>query len=157
MKLGQILPITEWLPKYSKRDFKGDLIAGLTVAIMLIPQGMAYALLAGLPPIYGLYAGIVPLLLYALFGSSRQLSVGPVALVSLLILSGVSQFAEPKSELFITLAITTALIARNYPGIAGFLSVGVFDQFFVASCYFRFYFSSSFHYWFQSIEEFVGN
>jgi SulP family sulfate permease len=129
MKLGQILPIAEWLPSYSKKDFKGDLIAGLTVAIMLIPQGMAYALLAGLPPIYGLYAGIVPLLLYAFFGSSRQLSVGPVALVSLLILSGVSQFAEPKTELFITLAITTALIAGIIQVILGAFRLGFLINF----------------------------
>ncbi len=129
MKLGQFLPITEWLPKYSKNDFKGDLLAGLTVAIMLIPQGMAYALLAGLPPVYGLYAGIVPLLLYAFFGTSRQLSVGPVALVSLLVLSGVSQFAEPKSELFITLAITTALIAGLIQVVLGAFRLGVLIKF----------------------------
>jgi len=129
MKLGQILPIAEWLPSYNKKDFKGDLIAGLTVAIMLIPQGMAYALLAGLPPIYGLYAGIVPLLLYAFFGSSRQLSVGPVALVSLLVLAGVGQFAEPKSELFITLAITTALIAGIIQVILGAFRLGFLINF----------------------------
>ena len=129
MKLGQILPIAEWLPGYSKKDFKGDLLAGLTVAIMLIPQGMAYALLAGLPPIYGLYAGIVPLLLYAFFGTSRQLSVGPVALVSLLILSGVSQFAEPKSELFIALAITTALIAGIIQVLLGVFRLGFLINF----------------------------
>ena len=129
MKLGQILPIAEWLPDYTKKDFKGDLIAGLTVAIMLIPQGMAYALLAGLPPIYGLYAGIVPLLLYAFFGSSRQLSVGPVALVSLLILAGVGQFAEPKSELFITLAITTALIAGIIQVLLGAFRLGFLINF----------------------------
>ena len=129
MKLGQILPIAEWLPNYNKKDFKGDLIAGLTVAIMLIPQGMAYALLAGLPPIYGLYAGIVPLLLYAFFGSSRQLSVGPVALVSLLVLAGVGQFAEPKSELFITLAITTALIAGIIQVILGAFRLGFLINF----------------------------
>ncbi len=129
MKLGQYLPITEWLPDYSKKDFKGDLLAGLTVAIMLIPQGMAYALLAGLPPIYGLYAGIVPLLLYAFFGTSRQLSVGPVALVSLLILSGVSNFVEPKSDLFITLAITTALLAGIIQVLLGLFRLGFLINF----------------------------
>ena len=129
MKLGQILPIVEWLPKYKKSDFKGDLIAGLTVAIMLIPQGMAYALLAGLPPLYGLYAGFVPLILYAFFGSSRQLSVGPVALISLLVLSGVGQFAEPKSDQFIMLAISTALIAGVIQVLLGALRLGFLINF----------------------------
>ncbi len=129
MKLGQLFPIAEWLPNYNKKDFKGDLLAGLTVAIMLIPQGMAYALLAGLPPIYGLYAGIVPLLLYAFFGTSRQLSVGPVALVSLLVLSGISNFAEPKSELFITLAITTALLAGIIQVLLGTFRLGFLINF----------------------------
>jgi SulP family sulfate permease len=114
MKLRQYVPILEWLPQYKRKDVRGDLLAGLTVAVMLVPQGMAYALLAGMPPIYGLYAGIVPLLLYAFFGTSRQLSVGPTALVSLLVLTGVAEFAEPGTSLFISLAITTALIAGGY-------------------------------------------
>jgi SulP family sulfate permease len=106
---------------------------------------MAYGLLAGIPPIYGLYAGIVPLLLYAFFGTSRQLSVGPVALVSLLVLTGVAEFAEPGSPLFISLAISTALIAGgiiqiilggfrlgflinflSHPVISGFTSAAAF-------------------------------
>lgn len=111
MGVRRYLPILEWLPTYRFKDLRSDSLAGLTVAVMLVPQGMAYGLLAGLPPIYGLYASIVPLLLYAFFGTSRQLSVGPVALVSLLILTGVGQFAEPGTELFISLAISTALIA----------------------------------------------
>ncbi len=129
MKIDQILPIAEWLPKYTKKDFKGDLAGGLTVAIMLIPQGMAYALLAGIPPIYGLYAGIVPLLLYAIFGSSRQLSVGPVALVSLLVLSGVSKFAEPWTNEFVVLAIATALIAGIIQMLLGFFRLGFLINF----------------------------
>jgi len=68
------------------------------VAIMLIPQGMAYAMLAGLPPVMGLYASTVPLLVYALFGSCRHLAVGPVAMVSLLVLAGLSPLADPGSE-----------------------------------------------------------
>lgn len=129
MKISQFLPIVEWLPKYSKRDFKGDLAGGLTVAIMLIPQGMAYALLAGIPPIYGLYAGIVPLMLYAFFGTSRQLSVGPVALVSLLVLAGVSHFAEPWSDQFVTLAIATALMAGIIQVLLGAFRLGFLINF----------------------------
>ncbi len=111
MGIRRYFPILEWLPHYRLSDLRSDSLAGLTVAVMLIPQGMAYGLLAGLPPIYGLYASIVPLLLYAFFGTSRQLSVGPVALVSLLVLTGVGQFAEPGTGRFVSLAITTALVA----------------------------------------------
>jgi sulfate permease, SulP family len=106
--------ISKWIPligtlrNYKGEDFKGDLNAGITVAIMLIPQGMAYAVLAGLPPVYGLYASIVPIIIYAVFGTSRQLGFGPVALISLLVLAGVGQYAEPGTERFIQLAILTA-------------------------------------------------
>ncbi len=72
MNFRRFLPILEWLPRYQGQQFKGDVAAGLTVGVMLIPQGMAYAMLAGLPPIYGLYASIIPLVVYAIFGTSRQ-------------------------------------------------------------------------------------
>jgi sulfate permease, SulP family len=129
MEWSRYIPILEWLPRYQKTDFRGDLQAGLTVGIMLIPQGMAYSLLAGLPPIYGLYAGIVPLILYSFFGSSRHLSVGPVALVSLLTLAGVSQFAESKSELFIGLAIATAFLVGLIQLTLGLLRLGFLINF----------------------------
>lgn len=129
MKLRQFVPILEWLPHYKRKDARGDLLAGLTVAVMLVPQGMAYGLLAGLPPIYGLYAGIVPLLLYAFFGTSRQLSVGPTALVSLLVLTGVAEFAEPGTPLFISLAISTALIAGVIQIILGSFRLGFLINF----------------------------
>ncbi|MEZ4572524.1 MAG: SulP family inorganic anion transporter [Thermomicrobiales bacterium] len=80
--LSQYIPALDWLRSYRRPDLGGDLTAGVVVAVMLIPQGMAYAALAGLPPVVGLYASTIPLLLYALFGSSRQLAVGPVAIVS---------------------------------------------------------------------------
>ena len=129
MKWKTLLPILDWLPKYKRSDLRGDLLAGITVAVVLVPQGMAYGLLAGLPPVYGLYAGIVPLLLYAFFGSSRQLSVGPVALVSLLILAGISQFAEPGTDLFISMAITTALIAGLIQILLGAFRMGFLINF----------------------------
>ena len=125
----RFLPILEWLPKYNKKDFSGDLTSGLTVAVMLIPQGMAYGLLAGLPPIYGLYAGIVPLIIYAIFGTSRQLSVGPVALISLLILTGLAKFAEPGSSEFIQLSITVALIAGIIQMLLGLFRLGFLVNF----------------------------
>lgn len=103
------LPIVETISSYNKAAFRGDLNAGVTVGIMLIPQGMAYAVLAGLPPVYGLYASIVPLLIYAILGTSRQLAVGPVAMISLLVVAGVGELAEVGSERFIQIAILTAL------------------------------------------------
>lgn len=121
MKWSSILPVLSWVPNYKKSDLQGDFSAGLTVGVMLIPQGMAYAMLAGLPPIYGLYAATIPLIIYALFGTSRQLAVGPVAMVSLLTASGVGLLAEPGSVDFITLAIALSL----FTGLSQFL-VGVF-------------------------------
>lgn len=129
MRLSNALPILQWLPHYKKRDFRADFIAGLTVGVMLVPQGMAYGLLAGLPPIYGLYSGIIPMFLYAFFGTSRQLSVGPVALVSLLILSGVGQFAEPGTDYFVSLAISTALIAGIIQILLGLFRLGFLVNF----------------------------
>lgn len=103
------IPILDWITSYNSTQLRGDLNAGLTVGVMLIPQGMAYALLAGLPPVYGLYASIIPLVIYAIFGTSRQLAVGPVAMVSLLVLAGVGELAEIGSARFIQLAILTAM------------------------------------------------
>ena len=119
--MKQFFPFLDWLMHYKKENLSGDLSAGLTVGVMLIPQGMAYSMLAGLPPIYGLYASTIPLIIYALFGTSRQLAVGPVAMVALLISSGVGHMAELGSPEFITLAILLALMV----GIIQF-SMGLF-------------------------------
>lgn len=130
--------IVKQLQLVGKSTIPRDILAGLTVSVMLIPQGMAYALLAGLPPIYGLYAGFLPLLIYPLFGSSRQLSVGPVALTSILVFSGISAFAQPGSEEFIQLAILTAFLvgvvqlifaALRMGFLANFLSLPVISGF----------------------------
>lgn len=109
-KLKAYLPIAEWLPRYKKTDLQGDLSAGLTVGIMLIPQGMAYAMLAGLEPIHGLYAVTVPLLLYAIFGTSRQLAVGPVAMVSLLTAAGIAGLNPASPEQYLIYALTLAFL-----------------------------------------------
>jgi len=102
--------IPGWIKDYNKADFKPDLMAGLTVGVMLIPQGMAYAMLAGLPPVYGLYASTVPLIIYAFFGTSRHLSVGPVAIDSMMVAAGVGAMALAGSPEYISLAITLALL-----------------------------------------------
>ncbi|MFU8812756.1 MAG: SulP family inorganic anion transporter [Balneolaceae bacterium] len=122
------LPLAGTLASYKKTYLKGDVNAGLTVGIMLIPQGMAYAVLAGLPPVYGLYASIIPLLLYAVFGTSKHLAVGPVAMVSLLVVAGVGDLAEPGSARFIQLAILTALGV----GVVQFL-MGIFRMGFLVN------------------------
>jgi SulP family sulfate permease len=115
--------------EYSLSDARSDLMAGLIVAVMLIPQGMAYALLAGLPPIYGLYAGLTPLLIYPFLGSSRHLSVGPAALMALIIYSGLSPMAEPMSERFIQLSITTAAVAGAMQVILSVIRMGYLVNF----------------------------
>lgn len=93
--LQRWVPASDWLRNYKSKNLRGDTIAGVTTAVMLIPQAMAYALLAGLPPVIGLYASIVPLLVYAIFGTSRQLAVGPVAMVALLVASGIGSMVTP--------------------------------------------------------------
>ncbi len=108
--LKTISPLSARLSDYRREFFVGDLMAGLVVAIMLVPQAMAYAMLAGLPPQVGLYASILPLVLYSLFGTSNSLAVGPVAMVSLLVMSGVGELAVPGSEEFIALCLTLALL-----------------------------------------------
>lgn len=127
--ITDFIPILNTIQNYDKDIFKGDLMAGLTVAIMLIPQGMAYALLAGMPPVYGLYASIVPLLLYAVLGTSRQLAVGPVAMVSLLIVAGVGELADVGSDRFIHLAIMTALGVGTVQFLMGVFRMGFLVNF----------------------------
>ncbi len=122
--MKQYLPILDWLPKYKRSQLPDDLSAGITVGIMLIPQGMAYAMLAGLPPIYGLYAATIPLIIYAIFGTSRQLAVGPVAMVSLLVASGVGAIADLGTETFISLAILLALMVGVIQVVLGTLRLG---------------------------------
>jgi SulP family sulfate permease len=108
--LRTISPLVASLPNYRREQFAGDLIAGLVVAVMLVPQAMAYAMLAGLPAQVGLYASIVPLILYSLFGTSNSLAVGPVAMISLLVLTGIGELATPGSPGFIQLCLSLALL-----------------------------------------------
>ncbi|MEM7132242.1 MAG: solute carrier family 26 protein [Chloroflexota bacterium] len=123
------LPFLDWLVNYRREEFSGDLLAGIIVAIMLVPQGMAYALLAGLPPQVGLYASILPLFVYGLLGSSRTLAVGPVAIVSLMVVAGVAPLAGGDVTLYIQLALTLALLVGILQLSMGFLRVGFMVNF----------------------------
>lgn len=125
----KLIPALEWIQNYKKNDLSGDMSAGLIVAIMLIPQGMAYAMLAGLPPVIGLYASTIPLIIYALFGTSRQLAVGPVAMVSLLVLAGVSTIAEPGSDEYISLVLLLMLMIGIIQLLLGILRLGFLVNF----------------------------
>ncbi len=127
--LSRHIPAFQWIATYNRKQFQGDLSAGLTVGVMLIPQGMAYAMIAGLPPIYGLYASTLPLIIYALLGTSRQLAVGPVAMVSLLTAAGVATLAEPNTETYITLAITLAFMVGAIQFLLGVFRLGFLVNF----------------------------
>lgn len=129
MNLKQIFPILQWLPGYKKEWLKGDIGAGLTIGIMLIPQGMAYASIAGLPAVYGLYTAMIPQIIYAIFGTSRQLSVGPVAMDSLIVASGVATLAKIGSEHFIELAILLAFVMGVFQVLFGIFKLGYLVNF----------------------------
>ena len=117
-------PFFSWIRGYRIGSFRGDFIAGITVAAVLIPQSMAYAMLAGMPPVYGLYAATIPSLIGALWGSLRQLATGPIAITSLLVLSTLTPFAEPDTARYIELAfILSFMVGILYLGI-GLLHLG---------------------------------
>lgn len=120
-----MLPCSRWIRTYKWREyFQVDLMAGTTVGVMLVPQAMSYAKLAGLQPIYGLYSGFVPIFVYVIFGSSRQLAIGPVALVSLLVSNVLGGIADSSDELYTELAILLALMVGIFECIMGLLRLG---------------------------------
>lgn len=123
-RLGRLMPALGWLPRYRRADLVGDLTAGLTTAVLLIPQAMAYALLAGLPPVVGLYAAIAPPLVYALFGSSPKLAVGPVAMDSLLVAAAVGSVAVAGSDAYVVTAAALALMVGAVQLGMGVLRLG---------------------------------
>lgn len=127
MKLATHLP--DWLRHYQRQWLGGDLTAGLIVTVMLIPQSLAYAMLAGLPPQVGLYASVLPLFAYALFGTSMTLAVGPVAVASLMTASALTPLATPGSAEYIALAVMLALVSGGLLIIAGMLRLGFLAYF----------------------------
>ncbi len=127
--MQRFLPFIGWLRDYKKGDLPQDLIAGLTVAAVLIPQSMSNAMIAGLPPIYGLYGASIPAIVGALWGRSSQLATGPVAIVSLLTFASVLPFAKPGSPEFIIIAINLAAIVGTFQLLMGILKLGFIMRF----------------------------
>jgi len=129
MRLDKWFPLLNDLQSYSKASFFSDLNAGIIVGVLLIPQGMAYAFLAGMPPIYGLYTALIPLLIYSCLGSSHQMSIGPVAVSAILILQGVSDIAEPMSDEYISLVIIVGFLVGIVQMLLGLIKAGFMVNF----------------------------
>ncbi len=127
--MRRFFPFLEWLPNYKRSYLSKDLSAGLTVGVIMVPQGMAYAMIAGLPPVFGLYAALVPQVVYALLGTSRQLAVGPVAMDSLLVASGLGALALSGMDKYITMAIFLALFMGSIQLLLGVLKMGFLVNF----------------------------
>jgi sulfate permease, SulP family len=128
VSLKTLLPFLRWFP-FQGSALKADFVAGLTVALVLVPQSMAYAQLAGLPAYYGLYAAFLPVMVAALWGSSNQLGTGPVAVASLLTASSLAPFAAPGSEHFVMLAVMLALMVGIFQLALGVFKLGVIVNF----------------------------
>lgn len=128
MNLNRLFPFLGWLP-LRLETLRADLVAGVTVALVAIPQSLAYAQLAGLPAYYGLYAALIPTVVGALFGSSGVLSTGPVAMTSLLTAASIAPLAAPASELFIFYAILLAVVSGLFQILFGLLRMGVLLNF----------------------------
>lgn len=127
--MDRFLPFLVWSKVYNRKTFIQDIVAGLTVAVVLVPQSMAYALIAGLPPVYGLYAASIPVIIAALFGSSPQLATGPVAIVSFLTFTSLMSYAKPGEEKFIELAILMAFLVGIIQIFIGVFKLGFLVSF----------------------------
>ena len=127
--MRRFFPFLDWVSNYKKDFLTKDLIAGLTVGIILIPQGMAYAMIAGLPPVYGLYASVFPVLGYMFLGTSRQLAIGPVAMDSLLVAAGLGTLAISGIENYIAMAIFLAFLVGAIQLLLGLFRMGFMVNF----------------------------
>jgi SulP family sulfate permease len=127
--LARYFPVLDWGRKYTRDTLTSDLVAAVIVTIMLIPQSLAYALLAGLPPEVGLYASILPLVAYAVFGTSRALAVGPVAVVSLMTAAVIGNIASPGSPEYLAAAITLAFLSGVFLLLMGVFRLGFLANF----------------------------
>ncbi len=124
-----LIPFMAWMPRLDKRDLRADFIAGLTGAIVVLPQGVAFATIAGMPPEYGLYAGMIPAIIAALFGSSKHLVSGPTTAASIVLLSALSAFAEPGTMDYVTLALTLTFMVGLFELALGLARMGALVNF----------------------------
>ena len=124
MKRSHIFPFLVWWPEVDSRSLKADFLAGITGAVIVLPQGVAFAMIAGLPPEYGLYTAMVTPIIAALFGSSRHLISGPTTAISLVVFATLSPLAEPGSLAYIQLALTLAFMAGVIQLVLGLVRMG---------------------------------
>lgn len=127
-RLMTLLPAWQWLRKYNQAKFKSDLLSAFIVIAMLVPQGMAYAMLAGLPPIMGLYASILPMIIYAMVGGSPTLSIGPVAIISMMTFATLNPLFEVGSPVYIQAACLLAFMVGVISLLLGLLKFGFLIQ-----------------------------
>lgn len=127
--MNRFFPFLQWVATYKKSYFSKDLIAGLTVGIVLVPQAMAYAMIAGLPPVYGLYAAFLPVLTYVFLGTSRKIGVGPVAMDSLLVAAGLGTLSIAGPEQYIAMVAVLAFIVGVIQLVLGLLRMGFLVNF----------------------------
>ncbi|MDH5598596.1 MAG: SulP family inorganic anion transporter [Cyclobacteriaceae bacterium] len=127
--IKSFFPFLQWMPELTKKTIQADLIAGITGAIVVLPQGVAFAMIAGMPPIYGLYTAMVLPIVAALFGSSKHLISGPTTAISIVVFSAVSQYAEPGTEQFVALALVVTLIAGLFQFAFGLARLGTLVNF----------------------------
>lgn len=127
--LSQFMPIIDLLKSYSRKTFGNDLLSGLTLGLILIPQGIAYAIIAGLPPIFGLYSALIPPVIYSFLGTSRRMSIGAAAMDSLIIGAGLSALNYSSGLNYVSAAITVCFLAGLVQLILGLLRFGFFANF----------------------------
>jgi SulP family sulfate permease len=126
---ARFFPFLRWWPLLNRQTLKSDLMAGLTGAVIVLPQGVAFALIAGLPPVYGLYSAMVPPIIAGLFGSSRHLISGPTTAISIVVFATVSKFAEPGSAQYISMALMLTFLAGVYQFVLGLARMGALVNF----------------------------
>lgn len=127
--LQRLFPFLSWIKDYSGADFKADILTGITLGIILIPQGMAYAMIAGMPPVYGLYSALIPPLVYTIFGTSRHIAIGPVALDSLFVMTIVGALATEGTDKFVEIALLLTLMVGVFQFLFGILRLGFIVNF----------------------------
>ena len=127
--LQKIFPFLIWLPLVNSKTLRADLIAGLTGAVIVLPQGVAFAMIAGMPPIYGLYTAMITPIVAALFGSSKHLISGPTTAISIVVFAAISQFATESTPEFVSLALTLTFMAGVIQFILGLVRMGTLVNF----------------------------